>query len=262
MDLGPLLRVHRQRFAYRFGLPLACVGIMALAGALVAAIHYLPEQFDAEYRDKAHLILWIAPIVCAVLLAAWVKSRKLVVELHAHGVAIVRGDVTEAVRWDEITDVYRAVFTGPFPAGDDCKPGLQLITARGQRIAIPKTIERRSALGDAIEHEVTQRLLPQARATIAAGGEIPFGAYALSRAGISFRSAPILRAMTGSVSADQLDRHEHVPWQAISKVRRETHWIRLVRPGARFDVYVAFNAIPNVPIAIRLIEDATGVRLG
>lgn len=262
MDLGPLVRRHRQRFAYRFGLPLACVGIMAVASALIAAIHYMPEQFDAEYRGKANLLMVIAPIVCAVLLATWRRSRAIVVDFHQHGVAVVRGDQVEAVRWSELTEVWRSVFTGPFPAGDDAKPGLQLTTADGRRIVIPKTVERLGALGAALEHEVTQRLLPAARATIAAGGEVPLGPYAISRAGISFRSAPILRAMTGKVSADELNRREQVAWQDITKVTRDNHWIRLVRPGARFDIYVAFNAIPNVPIVMRLIEDAKHVQLG
>lgn len=255
MSLGAVVRVHRQRFAYRFGLPLACIGIMAVASALVAAIHYMPEQFDAEYRDKSMLIMFAAPIVCAILLATWRRQRATLVRVHEHGIAVEHAGRVDEARWDDLVEVWRSVFAGPFPAGNDAKPGYQLHTAQGKRIALPKTLERLLHLGSEIERIVAQRQLPIAQAALAAGGEVPLGAYSISRAGIAFRSTSLLNAMLGNVSADQLTSREQVPWQDITDVAHEAQWIRLRRPGAKFDIYVAYNGVPNVPIVAQLIED-------
>ncbi len=260
--MGPVVRVHRQRFAYRYGIPLACVGLMAFASLLVAAIHYMPEQFDTEYQNKAYLIMVAAPIVCAVLLATWRKTRTTVVRLHEQGFELDHGGRTEAARFDQILEVYRSHFEGPFPAGNDAKPGYQIVTEAGARIRIPKTIAHLTQLGATIEDEVARRHLPDARAALAAGQSVPFGAYTITPTGIAYRSTSILKAITGNVNANTLDDAEHVPWSAITDVRLETHWVRLKRPGATIDIYVGFNAIPNVPIALRLIEDAKHVRLG
>ena len=255
MSLGAVVRVHRQRFAYRFGLPLACLGIMAVASALVAAIHYMPEQFDAEYRDKAMLIMFAAPIVCALLLATWRRQRGSVVRVHEHGIAVQHAGRVDEARWDDIVEVWRSVFTGPFPAGNDAKPGYQLHTAQGKRLALPKTLEKLKDLGGEIERIVAMRQLPIAQAALAAGGEVPLGAYSISRAGIAFRSTSMLNAMLGNVSADQLTACEQVPWQDITDVAHEAQWIRLRRPGAKFDIYVGYNGVPNVPIVAQLIEE-------
>ena len=254
MSLGALVRVHRQRFAYRFGLPLACIGIMTVASTLVAAIHYMPEQFDAEYRDKSMLIMFAAPIVCAVLLATWRRQRATIVRVHEHGIAIEHAGRVDEVRWDHIVEVWRSVFAGPFPAGTDAKPGYQLHTAQGKRLALPKTLEKLNALGAEIERIVAQRQLPLAQAALAAGGEVPLGAYSISRAAISFRTTSMLNAIMGNLSADQLTARERVAWQDITDVVHDAHWIRLRRSGAN-DVYVGYNAVPNVPIVVRLIEE-------
>jgi len=259
--MGPVLGVHRQKFGYRYGIPLACVGLMAFAGLLVAAIHYMPEQFDAEYQNKAYLIMVAAPIVCAVLLAKWRKTRGTVVRLHEQGFELDHGGRTEAARFDQITEVWRSHFDGPFPAGGDAKPGYQITTEAGARIRIPKTIAGMDTLGAKLEDEVARRHLPAARAAIAAGQTIPLGAYSFTRDAISFRTTSTLQAIAGNLSADQLTKTETVPWSALTDVRLDTHWVRLKRPGGT-DVYVAFNAIPNVPIVMRLIEDAKHVRIG
>jgi len=255
MSLGALVRVHRQRFLYRFGLPVACVGIVAFAAALVLAIHYMPEQFDQETRDKSMLIVFGAPIVCVVLLVTWRKQRGAHVRVHEQGIAIVTGPHVDEVRWDEITEVWRSLFDGPFPAGNDAKPGYQLHTSGGKRLALPKNLEKLAELGGEIERIVAQRQLPLALAALAAGGEVPLGAYAISRAGIAFRSTSMLNAMLGNTSADQLKARESVPWQEITEVKNEAHWIRLRRPGAKLDVYVGYNAVPNLPVVAQLIEE-------
>lgn len=253
MSLGAVVRVHRQRFAYRFGIPLACIGIMAVAISLVAAIYYMPEQFDTEYRDKSMLIMFAAPIVCAVLLATWRRQRATVVRIHEQGLAIVHAGRVDEARWDDLVEVWRSVFIGPFPAGSDAKPGYQLHTAQGQRIALPKTLEKLATLGSQLERTVAERQLPIARATLASGGEIPLGAYSISRAGIAFRTTSTLNAMMGNVSADQLTAREQVPWQDITDVVHDAQWIRLRRRGA--DVYVGYNAVPNVPVVAQLIDE-------
>ncbi|MEO7095020.1 MAG: DUF6585 family protein [Polyangiales bacterium] len=255
MSLGPVIRVYRQRFAYRFGLPLACLGLMAFAIAMVAAIHYMPEQFDAEYRDKSMLIMFAAPIVCAVLLVTWRRQRGTAVRVHEHGIAVEQAGRVDEARWDDIVEVWRSVFAGPFPAGNDAKPGYQLHTVQGTRLALPKTLEKLAALGGEIERRVAQRLLPLAQAHLAAGGELPLGAYALSRAGIAFRSTSMLNAMMGNLSADQLTTREQVPWQDITDITHDAQWIRLRRPGAKLDVYVGYNAVPNVPVVAHLIDE-------
>jgi hypothetical protein len=190
-----------------------------------------------------------------VLLATWRRQRGSLVRVHEHGIAVEHAGRIDEARWDDIVEVWRSVFAGPFPAGTDAKPGYQLHTAQGKRLVLPKTLEKLADLGDQIERTVAKRQLPIAQATLAAGGEVPLGAYTISRAAMAFRSTSMLSAMMGNVSADQLTAHERVPWQDIADVIYEAQWIRLRRPGARFDIYVGYNAVPNVPIVGLLIEE-------
>jgi hypothetical protein len=256
-QLGPCVRVHRQRFAYRFGVPIACVLLLALATLIVLAIHvFLPEQFDDEYRRKAWIIAVGAPIVCAVMMAAWVRTRGLVVRRHEHGFVIEKRLHVEVVRWDEIAAVWRSIFTGPFPAGTAPKSGYTVTTTAGRRVELPGTLARVRELGTAIEAEVTRRTLAAARAAVAGGALLEFGAYQVGRDEITFRTTSLGNMMLGRISHEQLTRVERVKWSDISEVRAERHWLRLKRPGARWDVYIGWNAVPNVPVLEQLVGDA------
>ena len=261
-NLGLLVRVHRQSFVHRFGLPVACVAVLAGELGLFVWIYLLaPTAFAGEPSGKEQFLLIAAPVVCAGLLVAWFKSRGRTVALHEDGLATTDGMGTKSVRWDEVAAVWRSIFEGPFPSGSAApERGYLLIMHDGRRIALPGTLAGAVRLGSHVEQQVAARVMPEALARFAAGEALEFGAYILSRDEIAVRTASMTTLMLGNFSAADLDELEHTPWSAITRVELDANFIRLKRVRGQ-DIYIGWNGAPNVPVLLRLLQGATGQAL-
>ena len=247
---------YPQRFAYRFGLPLLSLGLTTFCVMGYLAVHvFMPEQFDAEYDDKSTLLLVIGPIIAVVMMVTWVKTRGLLTHLHRDGLRVVRRDRVETARWDEIAEVWRSIFSGPFPAGSTPPDkGHLAITTDGRRIALPGSIARGSELASTLDSEVARRLLPTVSSRIAAGESVTFGGWELSKSGIAVRTTSTMNMMLGKVSHENLTDVAFIPWSEVTQVLVEANGLRLRRPSGRNDLYMPWTSIPNVGVLMAMLE--------
>lgn len=263
-DLGQarvVASVPRSRRAgYSAGM-LAAWGIsIFLAGFLAALFVQIVFEVDDLVFLAVAGVLWVAGFV---IVASWLRRKGAqVVVLFEDGVAVGDGRSVRRWRWDEFASVERR------PIVSEVKPdiptdlasaatavGIVALRAALQRTGRPYIrthtyywfFDRRGGafsldrwlpavddLAQAIDLEITDRLAPGARAALAGGQVVGFGAITLGR--------------------DALVAGQHsIPLAAVEQIEVERDSVAVVADGVRFSVRVA--QVANLTLLLQLVEE-------
>ncbi len=178
-------------------------------------------------------ILWI--IVGLWFALAPLFRRKVRVAVCPHGLLYI-GRKKEAILWDTITTFWKDVQTdNKGHTSYKCK-----VQCRNDSIFLFQAIDVVEQLGQRIEHEVVQHLLPDAVALYDRGMIVPFNEIAVDRQGlrVKHRGAPLLWDDVEHVGINQ---------QVMSIYKKGEYWDWVTLPVAD---------IPNAAVLRRLIAYA------
>jgi len=230
---------------YRGSKGVLCVAVITgLAIALVGVIPFLLNYDEAGPTERAIswgiglLILGVAVLV----LRKAVRDYGRRVVIGPEGLVYTVGDRGETVRWDEVEAVYQRVTKRYIH-------GIYLGTTRryivhydgDRRLTFDGKLADVDGLGARIQHEVTSRLLPRARASYDAGASLAFGALGVSRHGLS-------------------NGRETVAWNDIQSVRLDQGMLTVRKRGKwRNWSRIPVAKTPNVWVFLALVDDTIGV---
>jgi hypothetical protein len=178
-----------------------------------------------------------------VYLAIRNAARPLSVLLFSDGFVSIKGKDIKVFPWKEIANVWEKVtdtYQNGVHIGTDYFYKVQRLD--GESLSFSNSyVEKCKILGPLIQQEASRSLLARAHDTIAAGGEVEFGAVRAGPNGLSKASAVL-------------------PWQEIGDVQMGNGQIFIgERSGNRTWCKLISADTANVPVLLELINQRTGM---
>lgn len=192
---------------------------------------------------------WLGALLGIGLLAGagwqfWtaVRSQNQRVVVLDKGVVRIDGAKTDIILWDDITGVYQAI-TVHYTNG--IKTGTTHVytvwKSDKTRVVFNDTFKNVQALGDTIQREATQRLMPRYANAYNSGGTVTFNQLSLSKAGIG-------------------NGKESIPWDQVEGVNFNRGQITVRKLGSRGNwARQSAAATPNLTIFLNLVDQIVGV---
>lgn len=241
--LGPFVAEHRGGSKHHtlwcllapalllaFSVPLACYALLALL-----------TLGNNQPREGPLALAIVSVLLSALFLVALVvgvlRMRRRVL-LFRDGVVSVRAGRAERCRWDDVTCLKGGV-RETYVNGElrDKTCGYALSCRDGSRVTVASPLRGVEELSDAIEREVTRRLLPQAAEAMAKGETLQFGPISIDRQRIGYKG----RA---------------VPWGEVEEVQLRFGSVGVRRAGkAQFEWSEFLVNIPNARVLLALLAD-------
>lgn len=169
------------------------------------------------------------------------RDRSVRVQVHDQGLVYARNGKTDVVRWDEVDAAVMSVTSirGSGRTELDAVYGYTIRRQDGSELKFrfnKNSIRNIDDLSQRIQQEVTRRKLPQALATLQAGGEVQFGRLRVDGRGIT-------------------NGKEHVPWNEIEELKVRGGKITIRKKGKWLDwSNVAVSDTPNVFVFLTLVD--------
>ncbi len=222
--LGDLLVAPRQGAA---GLGLAAVGLGAV---LMAAVIALNGPLLLVFAGVVLAIFGITNVGLAIFSPA--------LSLYSGGIMTSRWGRDEYCLWSQVATL-RVTDSDYFASGRRYENEIVIECLRndGRKFTIAGITRQ---LAEAIEQTVYQHLLPQARATLASGGRVEFGALALTSDGVW--------------RADELTR-----WLEIETCALEFNDTVVIKRRNRGSIRINFKRVGNLPLLVCLVNERLNV---
>lgn len=212
-QLGPLVATYQTQVTRAGKLVFWGVGLLCLllVGILVGTgIWLILPDINMPFFSPFLVVLTFSfPIVALVLmffglwwqfrvhtLLATPIRRKIVVSLYERGFVYHEGRKLQAVTWEQIRFVERLAL----PRKKMPRRYYKLILKDAAEITLPIIIARLQELGEAIESEMTQRLLPGVLADYDAHKPVVFLGFCLNQDGVSKSDESLLWSQVEQVN--------------------------------------------------------------
>jgi hypothetical protein len=237
-ELGTPLTEHKGKLFSRFAMAiiLTGLGVFATLGGILAL------------SEDTSLALCVGAFGLAVLAGGLFMGGRAFIErdhrvnVFQHGIIETKGGVEKIVRWDDITAIWQAVTIHK-------RYGMTVNTTHlytlqmtgGGQIKFNDSIKNVEQLGNTMQQEVSNRLLPRALETLKSGGTVSFGKLSVSPQGLS-------------------NGKETIPWNEIKKVAINRGIITVRKEGKLFNwSNVTVAQTPNVFVFVSLVDRIVGI---
>jgi hypothetical protein len=238
-DLGKLRKTYRAgslMLWLRLILGLAFC-LAWLAGSVIVLIVAPRQDFTEWLQLGGYLAIFAGGYTVMMLLVFLpaLESLGLNVAVHEKGVVVRQGSTVASFGWDDIEAIFHQI-------KQEGRIGqLHHFTVRlrdGRNFSWTPNLRDVAELGETVQREVADRLLPGARAACQAGEEVDFGRIKVSGQGI-------LR-----------DDGEILPWADVAKVEVTPTAVRvLYTDDWKIWCTVPRSRIPNPHVLLALLKD-------
>lgn len=210
------------------------VGLGLVVGGLLAS------------RNDSSLLCLVPPGIVLVgvgiwAFAQWRLKRNLRALVFPDGLVHIRGAKTNVFRWDEIESVWQRAQKAR-PTSRAIYRAYTIADRNGRKAVFTGDFVGVQALGDTIQREVSERLLPHALEAFEAGETVRFGKLSLSHEGLS-------------------NDRETIPWDQVEEVKLERDIITVRKEGTWLSwANVTVGGTPNVLVFLTLVDRIIGVK--
>ncbi len=226
----------RPVFTLLFGFILGSLG--------VSMILFSTSSAQAADEDRVPILI-IGGFLAAfgwLLVELSLRARGQVVTVFADGLTRTQYGKTLTLRWEEITSVwqqvtkhyYNGVYTGTTHVYTVQKTD-------STKIKFNDAVKNVEQLGNTIQDEVTQRLLPLAITSLSSGETITFGKLGINVTGLTWGDKSLLWSEIEGVQINK----------GVLSIKKQGKWLKWAN--------ITVSSIPNLLIALTLINRMTEV---
>jgi hypothetical protein len=238
----------RERFpAHKHTLSLI-FGVLLLVVAVVFGYAYFAADPEVQRRSFALPIAIVSVVLGIPALLTWFSRGKWTVEVYEQGLVRRRGDQSKTILWDNIVAVWqyqtrRTSWYFFMPRGWMTVYTIQ--TKDGEQFTVDNKYKNAMKLGQIIQSEVTNRLLPQMARAYQNGETVNFGELSLNQQGLIYED-------------------KQLPWNAVKELKIDRHYIFVDQEGGglRGWATVQMAGISNVYVFKAMVESIRGVGKG
>jgi hypothetical protein len=248
-SLGTPLAVYEPTRALLLGIGAAyaaAAGGLTLAGfAVYSMLDPAPARPDEILGMRIGLGAGVAvSAMCLIFAYGGHRARRRRAVAGPEGFALFWPGRTAVFHYDDVASFYRRevrIRFGGILVGTE--RAYTVVTADGRRQAINNFWRNAERLGRSIEIAVSRRLLPPARAAVAAGEAVAFDKLAVRRDGLLLGETDLL------------------PWSGVQAITVEGGYVVVRKVGQWLSWFRApVEAVPNATVFLALVESAHGQR--
>ncbi len=244
-SLGPVTATFRLRPGRRRAyLALTLLGLVGGLGGLGAGVWLW--FFALRNYGPAVVWRWSGPWLVAGLLLlipgllgllAWLRWRRLRLDIHQHGLRFRHGRWEERMAWSDITALHTQAVRYGLPLRARGAACLRVAARDGREIVIPHLLDRFEQAVDTVKRAVYPLLLAEYSRRFNAGEAIEFGPVRLQAQGINLGDW-------------------HVPWPALQAVVVSGGQLTLAatRDGRLHRRAIPTGRIPNVELCVQFLQ--------
>jgi hypothetical protein len=232
-------RLAAVRAVLVFGV-LLLVGFTTLASTLGALDNRSPDVL--VFGLLAGMACCLGAVGVAV---RWRATRGMHLDVHEHGLSYRVGARETVLLWDDVAEV-RVTWTNVRRYLGGCV----LVGKDGKRMELTSHLAGIEAIGSTVETESVRRQVPRALAELEAGRTVPFGPFAVSKAGLAHGSRELAwRDVAGAALSDGII--------AIGDTERG---IRVLpkRGGLIAWAKASYDEVPNAAVLLTLVQQLKG----
>jgi len=161
--------------------------------------------------------------------------------VFSDGLVHIRGGRVNVFRWDEITEVYQSM-QKTHRTGRAVQKIYTVKDAGGKKSVLTGELAGIAALGETVQCEVTNRMLPRCWEDYQAGRTLHFGKLAISKEGIS-------------------KGKEVLPWHQVEEVKLDRGSIAIQKEGGWISwASITASGTPNLFVFLSLVDKIIGVK--
>jgi hypothetical protein len=201
--LGARRSVHTYKYSWLEDLGGSFSGILFGTGFGIGAffVFRTDEIWRIIFGGLLALIGLVLILMVMVVVGGWFSriGRQEDVHLYDHGLMYHKGKSYEAIRWDQMDEIWRGsnrTETGPFV------DAIRRLDGRRFNFSIDGKLDHLRDLSQTIEKESAPYLLPQAQAAFKAGQQVVLGKMSLDPLGISVENKTITWSELESIRVD------------------------------------------------------------
>ncbi|MEM7114488.1 MAG: DUF6585 family protein [Chloroflexota bacterium] len=199
-------------------------GLVGLVLALIAVLE-TPASFLGISSSMALLTIasgsWLT-------WTSW-REDELTIRLFRDAIMAVRNGRSVIMRWDDVTRLNMRLSSNG--QGMATTWLYQLQDVAGQKLTVTFSEGKRNRLGQTIQQEISERLLPQTLMALEAGLSVPFGSVRLSQHGLSYQQC-------------------HLAWTEIADVLMTNRHLVVIKRQGEIWVQVALWEVPNPSVCV------------
>lgn len=234
------------RFVANSRILLVIIGGFILLLALLVGGQALGTDPKDPDRQPMLIFTFIFGALGSYLIYLWYSRRGKAVEAYEQGLLRIQGKKVKVTRWDDIDAVwqsitrryYNGVYTGTTYV-------YTIRTKDGERFSVSNAYKDIETLGEIIQSEVTQRLLPVIVRAYQSGQTINFGKLSLNSQGLIYKD-------------------KQLPWNQIKDLKIDRGYISIKQEGGRWFNWaqVMADTVPNLFVFLALVDNIVGIRTG
>jgi hypothetical protein len=245
--LGVVRRRYGGKVPRRMKIVSALGLIVLLPCAIAITVLAVVDPPPATPDGAAGIFMMVAFYVLALLPVTLVLvHRKRRAELYEHGLVLIDGARSRAVRWDEVTTIRVEVMSfrvNGIPTGTNCR--CVLVPSTGEKLVFNHWLDGALELVELVEDAVAQHQLPRARRVIDGGGTVEFGPWMLGLVGIAKGSG------------------EPLPWTEVDRVDVNGGFVIVRKRGKRLPwASRRYARLPNARTLLSLAHSLLARRPG
>jgi hypothetical protein len=210
--------------------------LFAFAGLLLLiTLVYIPFALT---NHLGILVLLVLLATAGYAIYHLVTNYNLKAYVFTEGLIRARGSQVDVMRWEHIEAVWEKIvqyrYRGIIPLYKDYTYTVR--RGDGAQFKFNSALKDNKLLGEAIQQEVTRRLLPQAIASYDSGSPVSFGPLTVSVQGVG--KGPLL-----------------VPWNQVGQINFRRGWMSIRKQGSLLSTCSTRAAtIPNLQVFLQLVE--------
>jgi hypothetical protein len=225
--------------------------VMVIFGFLAALFVFIGIALYSSRQNASALIGGIVMAVVLLILGYvtlyyfGLRFRGLSVQVYEDRLVRSKGSKTETLRWDEIRAVFQSI-TNIERYGQvvNTLHTYTIETTDGRTLKFSNEIVDIHSLGQIIQTEVTNRLVPKMMQSFNSGETVSFGTFSLNKQGITQGKKSLEWA---EIEGAQIDN-------GVVTFKKQGKWFNWTRVPA--------DKIPNLPTFLTLIDHMVGVKAG
>lgn len=243
------LGAYERPYTINTGMLLISGVLFALIGVVLTIAGILAFSNPANSSNAGFLIGGVVLLVVATmrLIIPAIRTRGARIEMYTGGFVYARGRKRQAIRWEDIAEIYRErtereIEFKDVPVYKFNLYRYTIVTRTGQRVFL-KNQRGIKQLGETIQRRTNAVLMPRMMAALQAGAAVPFGKLIASAQGVRHGATAI-------------------PWSEIQSVWIEKGELKISRRGQWLSswVTVPMAKTPNALLFLALVQTITGIK--
>jgi hypothetical protein len=177
----------------------------------------------------------------------WRATRGMHLGVHEHGLTYCVGSRETVLLWDDLAEVRVTPTTIRRWFG-----GCVLVDKDGNRMVLTSHLRGIDAIGSIVEQESVRRQVPRVLADLEAGRTVPFGPFAVSKAGLAHGSRELAWCDVAGATVDE----------DVIAIGDTTRGIRVLpkRGGIIAWAGASYDEVPNAAVLLALVQRLKGTR--